>query len=193
MRKAGASIMIHKNHAAPEPKKSGRGPPNTGRLGPQAPQALLQRFGSFGDPLLPRITAPVSRPCLCRRTEWAITVPLVAVTECPSNNLMRLADHSPIPKGPPKQQAERRQTRGDETSRRRPDPFAEHGMQHGWHSPLPQDLVDSLSTLPYGVPTVYHCRSPSLRETPAASASASASPPGQADLMMAKRVPPARV
>lgn len=92
---------------------------------------------------------------------------------------MRLADHSPIPKGPPKQQAERRQTRGDETSRRRPDPFAEHGMQHGRHSPLPQDLVDSLSTLPYGVPTVYHCRSPSLRETPAASASASASPPGR--------------
>lgn len=66
-------------------------------------------------------------------------------------------------------------------------------MQHGRHSPLPQDLVDSLSTLPYGVPTVYHCRSPSLRETPATSASASASPPGQADLMMAKRVPSARV
>lgn len=192
MRKAGASIVIHKNHAAPEPKESGRGPPNTGRLGPLRP---LRPFSSDSEVLATpsSLESPLlyHGPCLCRRTEWAITVPLVAVTECPSNNLMRLADHSPIPKGPPKRQGERRQTRGDETSRRRPDPFAEHGMQHGRHSPLPQDLVDSLSTLPYGVPTVYHCRSPSLRETPAASASAS--PPGQADLMMAKRVPSARV
>lgn len=175
------------------PRRAGGDPQTLGDWVPSGPSGPSPAIRRFWRPLLPRITAPVSRPCLCRRTEWAITVPLVAVTECPSNNLMRSADHSPIPKGPPKQQAERRQTRGDETSRRRPDPFAEHGMQHGRHSPLPQNLVDSLSTLPYGVPTVYHCRSPSLRETPTASASASASPPGQADLMMAKRVPSARV
>ncbi|KAK0746826.1 hypothetical protein B0T18DRAFT_160242 [Schizothecium vesticola] len=83
---------------------------------------------------------------------------------------MLLADHSLIPKGPPKQQAGS-QVRGrpasDETSRRRPDPFAEHGMLHGRHPPHPQDLVDSLSTLPYGAPTVYHRPSPppaSVRE-----------------------------
>lgn len=48
MRKAGASIMIHKNHAASEPKESGRGPPNTGRLGPLRP---LRPFSSDSEVL----------------------------------------------------------------------------------------------------------------------------------------------
>jgi hypothetical protein len=54
-------------------------------------------------------------------------------------------------------------------------------MLHARHSPHPQDLVDSPSTLPYGVPTVYHRPSQppppgaSVRETD--SPAVSASPP----------------